>query len=86
MQDTTSPFLTWKLYLDFAILNEKISIMRLLKHHVANIVVTDVPDISETPAYNNDPILETKAATFKYFSFAMKSNDKNFKIRLPKTN
>ncbi len=85
MQDTTSPFLTWKLYLDFAILNEKISLMRLLKHHVANIVVTDVPDISETPAYNNDPILETKAAAaFKYFHSQWKAMIKTLKEDYPK--
>ncbi len=85
MQDTTSPFLTWKLYLDSAILNEKISLMRLLKHHVANIVVTDVPDISETPAYNNDPILETKAAAaFKYFHSQWKAMIKTLKEDYPK--
>lgn len=84
MQDTTSPFLTWKLYLDSAILNEKISLMWLLKHHVANIVVTDVPDISETPAYNNDPILETKAAAFKYFHSQWKAMIKTFKEDYPK--
>lgn len=68
MQETILPFPTWKLYLDSTIFLEKLALITLLHHNVSNIVVTDVTDISETPAYNNDPDLrKTASQAYTYF-------------------
>lgn len=67
MQDATFP-LPWEIYLDLAIYKEKEALLTLINNHVSNIVVTDVPDISKTPAFSHDPTLKLKAeTTFNYF-------------------
>lgn len=84
MQETILPFPTLKLYLDSTILLEKLALITLLNHNVLNIVVPDVPDISETPAYNNDPKLtKTASAAYTYFHSQWKTMIKTLKEDYP---
>lgn len=63
---------------------EKLALITLLHHNVSNIVVTDVPNISETPAYNKDPKLrKTASEAYSYFHSQWKIMIKTLKKDYP---